>query len=143
MITFQDFEKATNIPLFLAEAISIHQRTELYEVAKSADNYNKQRNETIYNYVQIIFSLTGTPIEDFTASNNKIASNFFHRLNTQRCTYLLGNGVSFTDNKRSRINKDGIEEFTDTTKEKLGKKFDNDLKKLAYDPRSIIWILEL
>lgn len=133
MITFQDFEKATNIPKFLAEAISVHQRTELYKVAKSANNYNKQRNETIYNYVQIIFSLTGTPIEDFTASNNKIASNFFHRLNTQRCTYLLGNGVSFTDNKRSRINKDGVEEFTDTTKEKLGKKFDNDLKKLTYN----------
>ena len=28
MITFQDFEKATNIPKFMAEAISIHQRSE-------------------------------------------------------------------------------------------------------------------
>lgn len=133
MITFQDFEKETNIPKFLASAISIHQRTEIYKIAKSADNYDKQKNETIYNYVQLIFSLTGTPIEDFTASNNKIASNFFHRLNTQRCVYLVGNGVSFSDNKVEKINADGVKEFTDTTKEKLGKKFDNDLKTIIYN----------
>lgn len=133
MITFQDFEKATNISRFLSEAISIHQRTEIYKIAKSADNYDKQKNETIYNYVQLIFSLTGTPIEDFTASNNKIASNFFHRLNTQRCVYLVGNGVSFSDNKAEKINADGVKEFTDTTKEKLGKKFDNDLKTIVYN----------
>ena len=132
MITFQDFEKATDIPKFMAEAISIHQRSEIYEIAKSADNYDKQKNETIYNYVQMIFNLTGTPIEDFTASNNKIASNFFHRLNTQRCVYLLGNGVSFSDNKIERMNKEGIKEFTDTTKQRLGKKFDTDLKELVY-----------
>lgn len=132
MITFQDFEKATDIPKFMAEAISIHQRSEIYEIAKSADNYDKQKNETIYNYVQMIFNLTGTPIEDFTASNNKIASNFFHRLNTQRCVYLLGNGVSFSDNKIERMNEEGIKEFTDTTKQRLGKKFDTDLKELVY-----------
>lgn len=132
MITFQDFEKATNIPKFLSEAISIHQRTDLYKIAKSADNYDKQKNETIYNYIQTIFSLTGTPIEDFTASNNKIASNFFHRLNTQRCVYLVGNGVSFSDNKEEKLNEDGVKEFVDTTKEHLGKKFDTDVKRIIY-----------
>lgn len=133
MITFQDFEKATNIPRFLAEAIFIHQRSDIYKIAKSADNYDKQKNETIYNYVQMIFSLTGTPLEDFTASNNKIACNFFHRLNTQRCVYLLGNGVSFSDNKVEKTNDKGVQEFIDTTKQKLGKKFDTDLKKIVYN----------
>lgn len=133
MITFQDFEKETNIPEFIGTAISAHMRSENYKIAKSADNYDHQKNELIYDYVRLIFTLTGSAVEDFTASNNKIASNFFHRLNTQRCTYLLGNGVSFTEHKKDVVNDDGIVESIDTTKELLGKEFDTDLKDLAYN----------
>lgn len=119
LITFQDFEEATDKKAFIGRAISNHLLDPMYLTARSADAYDRQMNETIYNYVQTIFTLTGEPIEDFTASNNKIASNFFHRLNTQRNTYLLGNGVSFANGG-------------DTTKEKLGNKFDSDLKKAGY-----------
>ena len=132
MLTFQDFEKETDKASFISNAIAEHIHSEEYKTACSANAYDHQLNETIYNYVQLIFSTLGTPIEDFTASNNKIASNFFHRLNTQRCTYLMGNGVSFSDNIQARIGEDGVEIQVDTTKEFLGSKFDNDIFNLVY-----------
>jgi hypothetical protein len=82
-----------------------------------ADTYDRQKNDTIMTYVQKMFSLSGMEIQDFTASNNKIASNFFRRLNVQRNTYSLGNGVSFND---------------EATKEKFGARFDTVLMQAAY-----------
>lgn len=133
MLTFQDFEKSSSKLDFIQEAIAEHVMSEEYKLAKTADLYDRQKNETIYNYVQTIFTLTGSPVEDFTASNNRIASNFFHRLNTQRCTYLLGNGVSFPKNKETQVNEDGQEITVDTTKEALGPDFDTKLKDLGYN----------
>lgn len=95
-----------------------HRASEPYKLAVIADEYDKQRNTTINEAVRRIYSLAGVPTEDFTASNNRIASNFFRRLNTQRCTYSLGNGVTFDD---------------DSIKERLGDKFDTDLYHLAYN----------
>lgn len=132
MYTYQDFTKENSVTQGVTNAITHHINSEMYKTAKSADEYDHQRNETIYNYIKTIFSITGTPLEDFTASNNKIASNFFHRLNTQRCNYLLGNGVSFTDHKQETIGEDGVAVITDLTKETLGNKFDTDLKKIGY-----------
>lgn len=118
MYTFQDFQKEKSIPHAVSVTISKHLNSDEYKIACDADLYDRQKNKTIYEYVHKIFSLTGTPIEDFTASNNKIASNFFRRLNTQRVTYLLGNGISFAEH----------EEYKDT----LGKDFDTKLKNLGY-----------
>lgn len=132
MYTYQDFIKETSITQGIVNAITQHLRSDEYKTAKSADAYDHQKNETIMNYVKTIFTMTGTPVEDFTASNNKLCSNFFRRLNTQRCAYLLGNGVSFTDHKQERIREDGVAVTTDTTKEQLGNRFDSDLKKIAY-----------
>lgn len=134
MYTYQDFEKdkQVNLETALVTAINKHTQSSVYKIAKSADEYDHQRNETIYNYVRMVFTATGTPIEDFTASNNKLASNFFHRLNTQRCTYLLGNGVSFSDNKEEIRDLDGNLVTIDTTKEALGSQFDTDLKDAGY-----------
>lgn len=131
MYTYQDFMAENNVVDAISIAISRHKDSEIYRIAKSADEYDHQRNETIYNYIRLMFTAMGTPVEDFTASNNKIASNFFHRLNTQRCTYLLGNGVSFTNGKQ-RVRENGAVVTKDTTKEALGVKFDTDLKRLVY-----------
>lgn len=132
LYTYQDFERdraSGGVLKAISNAITNHVRSDMYKTAKTADSYDHQRNETILNYVQTIFSMTGTPMEDFTASNNKLCSNFFHRLNTQRCTYLLGNGVSFSDHKERVKDEDGYEVTVDTTKEMLGNRFDTDLKK--------------
>lgn len=132
MYTYQDFEKDGKGLQAITNAITHHLNSDIYKTAKSADEYDHQRNETIINYVKTIFTMTGTPVEDFTASNNKLCSNFFHRLNTQRCVYLLGNGVSFSDHKEETVGEDGVAVTTDTTKEKLGNRFDTDLKNTGY-----------
>lgn len=132
MLTYQDFEKETNIAEFVRKAIQEHMASDEYKTAISADNYDHEQNETINNYVRVIFSMLGTPIEDFTASNAKITSNFFHRLNTQRCMYLLGNGVSFSDHKQTIIDRNGVTSIIDETKHSLGQYFDTDLQTLGY-----------
>ena len=84
MRTFQDFEKASRAgdkEKFISSAIAEHILSPVYQTARDADLYDKQKNRTINEYVRMLFTLTGTPVEDFTASNNKIPSNFFHRLN--------------------------------------------------------------
>ena len=122
MLTYQDFlrEKDKNLPEFIAKAISEHRSSEEYKTAMVADEYDHQKNTTISNYVQTIWSSSGEPIEDFTAANNKITSNFFRRLNTQRCTYSLGNGITFADDPDGKIKK------------ALGSDFDTRLKTAGY-----------
>lgn len=132
MYTYQDFCEEKDVKVAIRLALESHRDSDLYKTAVIADDYDHQKNTTINNYVRTIWTLSGSAIEDFTASNNKISSNFFHRLNTQRNTYSLGNGVSFTDNITTEVDKDGIEKQIDTTKEKLGDKFDTDLSHTAY-----------
>lgn len=126
MLTYQDFVEAgdANREGFVLEAIERHKSGHAYRTACMADAYDRQENTTINTYVQKVFDITGSKLVDFTASNNKIASNFFHRLNTQRTMYSLGQGVSFID-----VDEAGEE---DKTKGKLGKHFDHDLRTLAY-----------
>ena len=117
---------------FLLTSINRHKASEEYKIAVDADAYDKQQNTTILNYIKYMYNSMGDKVEDVTASNNKICSNFFHKLNTQRCNYLLGNGVSFTDHKVESINENGTKTVIDETKEKLGKRFDTILKQGAY-----------
>ena len=117
MLTYQDFLQADNIPDFLRHAIHEHMESDTYRTAKLADTYDKQQNDTIYNYVRTIMTATGQNVRDVTAANNRLASNFFARLNTQRTSYSLGNGITFTDA---------------STKEKLGTDFDSALKDAGY-----------
>lgn len=121
MITYQDFlrakEQNQDVSGFVLMAIQAHKDSDDYKIAKDADLYDRQKNVTINDYVQIMYTISGAAVEDFTASNSKIASNFFHRLNTQRCTYSLGNGIYFANDKDGKL------------KESLGPKFD----KAVYD----------
>lgn len=132
MYTYQDFVEEPDVITGITNAINNHRNSPEYKTAVSADNYDRMQNETIKDYIQTIFNLLGQPMEDFTASNNKLCSNFFHRLNTQRCTYLLGNGVSFTDHVETHTDESGVETKIDTTKEALGDEFDTDLKEAGY-----------
>ena len=118
MKTYQDFlAEQNNITRFIAAAINEYRASEEYRIALLADEYERQKNVTIRQYVKYLYDATGQRVVDYTSANNKIASNFFHRLNTQRCAYSLGNGVSF--NGRA-------------TKDKLGSDFDSRLYSAAY-----------
>ena len=117
MLTYQDFQARGDREAFIRRVISEHTAGEMYRTALIADEYDRQRNSTIYSYVRRLFTLTGAPVRDFTASNMRVASNFFHRLNTQRCAYSLGNGVTFAKGD---------------VRARLGPRFDTDLQRLAY-----------
>ena len=124
--TFQDFEQAkedNDLIEFVAAAIGSYKRSKEYKTAIIADEYDHQRNTTIVNYVKQMYNLSGQEVDDFTSSNNRLCSNFFNRLNTQRCLYSLGKGVSFID-----VGESG----EDTTKKRLGKHFDHDIKEAGY-----------
>lgn len=104
-------------PAFIWRLIQQHQSSPLVKTAKLADLYDERRNVTISQFVQKIFTTNGTAVEDYTASNNRIASNFFNRLNTQRATYSLGNGLTFRD---------------EVTKARLGQDFDTRIMQGGY-----------
>lgn len=108
---------------FVMSCIQAHKSSEEYRTAVLADEYDHQKNRTILEYTRTLYSMSGVETEDFTASNNRLCSNFFNRLNTQRCLYSLGKGVSFVDTGESG---------NDTTKEKLGPHFDHDIKEAGY-----------
>ena len=136
MITYQDYEEklknGESIGSVIESLIATHKSSEDYKLALIADEYDAQRNITILELMQMIYSIDGSKIPDPTASNNKICSNFFHRLNTQKNTYLLGNGVSFSDHKEETLDESGTKTTVDRTKEALGDSFDIDLKDAGY-----------
>ena len=130
MRTYQDFLDEPNRIKFIQEAIADHRNSPEYKIAVDADEYDAQRNVTVNSTVKSLYNIsrkfdekTGhesmgyVKTDDTFSSNHHIASNFFHRLNTERCTYSLGNGVAF----------DG-----ENVKEKLGDKFDTSLFNAAY-----------
>ena len=131
-ISFQDFEKSNDKKSFIREFLNWYRQGDGYRIAVDADKYDRQQNSTIMNYVRFYYSILGQKVPDKYASNNKIASNFFHRLNTQRCTYSLGNGLIFSE---------------ESTKEKLGKDFDTRIydavyKALIHGVSFVFWNLD-
>lgn len=123
--TYQEYEKAKAQGQeldFIKQAINEYKSSEAYAVALDADEYEAERNITIMRFFRWLFADNGTKVEDFTAANNRIASNFFHRLVTQRVAYSLGNGISFAN--AQKVYKNGKWAVNDVTKDKLGKDFD-------------------
>lgn len=120
MLTYQDFLKDPDKPGFIRKLINQHRSSREMSIALDADCYDRQENSTIKNYERVYYDFLGQAKPDPTASNSKLCSAYFPRLNTQRNTYSLGNGVTFAEDKSGRL------------KEKLGKKFDTRLKDAGY-----------
>lgn len=121
LFTYQDFIKDADRKASIRRAINQHMASPEYKTALIADQYDRQLNTTINQYVKVINDYSGNPMVNATAANSKIASNFFYRLNTQLNSYLFGNGVTFAEGK-------GI-------KDKLGLDFDTKLSEWGYFAR--------
>lgn len=126
MLTYSDFEKADDKAKFVLSAISTYRNSDEYRMAEIADEYDAQRNVTIQQTVRKLYTASGAVTEDPTVANNKIACNLFNRLNTQRCMYSLGNGVTFIDPYEA------AKGTVDETKELLGRHFDHVLREAGY-----------
>lgn len=101
---------------FCLAVIADHQASENYRLAMDAEAYYHGENPTIMRYEKVVRDAMGRVHDNPSAANHKIASSFLKFAIRQKCSYLLGNGVSFTDDK---------------TKGKLGKTFDGVLLKTA------------
>lgn len=101
MLTYQNFleikDDAKRRTDFVLNVINEHRSNRMYKTAVAADEYDAERNVTILEFVRTLFSANGQKLTDETASNMKLTSNYFARLNTQRCTYSLGNGLTFQE----------------------------------------------
>ena len=119
MITFQDWEvlKAQDEFSAISKVINDWKSGRVYKTALIADTYDRQENKTISEFAPMYYTIMGVQRVDPTATNTRIASNFFRRLNVQRNTYSLGNGISF--------DVEGV-------KDRFGEKFDTTLMKAAY-----------
>lgn len=132
IITFQEFEKhEKDRAKWLGQAIAQYMRSDEYVLAKEADLYEKQQNTRINQYVRKVYDITGVASVDFTNPNNRIASNFFHRLITQRVSYSLGNGISFASKTQER-QADQTLVIHDATKDELGNDFDDTAYRVGF-----------
>ena len=133
IITFQEFQAhEQDRAKWLGQAIAQYRRSDEYKLALEADLYDRQLNTKITSYVRKVYDITGVASVDFTSPNNRIASNFLHRLITQRVSYSLGNGVSFASRQLVR-DKENKTIISDKTKELLGNKFDDMLYRVGYN----------
>lgn len=105
MYTYQDFmaDCASDSVGAVKKAIQRWSGCEDVRIAREADAYDCQQNITINNFVRLLYENGNVPS---TGQSNKLSSNFFNRLNTQRMTYSLGNGVTFETDVKDRLGKD-------------------------------------
>lgn len=104
-LSYQDFVAAKDKGQFINQFIKFHESTGAYKEALrvifKSMTHRKMRLSCNFS-VFITLARDQKKIDNFS-SNAQICSNFFHKLNTQRCSYSLGNGVFFNDIV-SRIN---------------------------------------
>lgn len=114
MKTFQDLievgKDERNRIEFVQDVIRDHKGSKLYSDALTANEYYAGKNVTITNYCKMIRDAFGRAVPDVWSPNHKIACHYYGYLVNQLVLFLLGNGVSFNGS---------------STKEKLGKNFDN------------------
>lgn len=101
---------------FVKAVVNEHKSSPAYKIAADAELYYAKRNPTINRAQKYVYEEDGTKVPDIWSSNYKLTHGFFRRFVLQQVQYVLSNGVTFQDK---------------TTKDKLGKDFDNRLQELA------------
>lgn len=124
MYTYQDLleiQNDTDKMNFVYSVIQKWKTTEIYRNAVAARQYYNGQNATILQFQKYVTKVTGEQIPDIWSSNFKIPSNFFYRFTTQKINFLLGNGVTWTN--ESTAEKLGTHKYPfDTQLKKAGEK---------------------
>ena len=102
---------------FVRSAINSHKNSDEYEMALTAELYDRRQNKTIMEYQKLLYTISGEAVPDNYSANYKLTSGLFQRLVIQQNQYLLGNGVSWNE---------------ESTSERLGKDFDNRLQEAGH-----------
>lgn len=119
--TFQQAQAAGEQPDFIRRFVQQHCASKPYKMALDADLYDAQKNPGAERFAQayaLMLQRLSKNTKQDTPHPDMVKSNLFRRLNKQRATYSLGNGVFFAD--------DGV------NKERLGQNFDEQIQKAGY-----------
>lgn len=121
MKTYEDLlaigEDDTQKEGFISGAIYDYKNSDFYKTAKDSYEYYRKQNVAILNYIKLLYTLSGEAVPDNYSANYKLMNCFFPMFIKQEVSYLLSNGVTFSD---------------DNTKEKLGgTRFDVALNRVA------------
>lgn len=103
---------------FALSVMRDHQASPEFQTAVVAREYYRGVNTTITNVCKYIRDAFGRNVPDIWSPNHKIACHYYGYLVDQLALFLLGNGVSFSDEK---------------TKERLGKNFDKVVVKILIE----------
>lgn len=123
MRTYQDFEAIRNDPVqkaaFIQSFITEHMSSRPYRLAVDADLYDCQCNSGIDLFLDAMaeIDLKLNHITQKSPRPETVKTNSFRRLNVQRVSYSLSNGITFPGSIK---------------KENLGKNFDEQLYRLGY-----------
>ena len=115
----------------MRNAITSYRNSKEYKKALEEEEYMAGRNVAILETTRVIYDMAGVPQNDFTKANTKIRNRMIHRLVTDRCSYSLGNGISFAG-KAKKVQEDGTTATVDETKDALGDDFDQMVYQWAY-----------
>ena len=102
---------------FVQEAVREHLSSDGYRTAEIAEKYARRQNVTISQYQKLLYTLAGQAVPDNYSANHKCKSGLFPYFITQENSYLLGNGVTFSE---------------DNTKKKLGAGFDETIMQAGF-----------
>ena len=102
---------------FVQEAVREHMASDGYRTAEIAEKYVRRQNVTISQYQKLLYTLAGQAVPDNYSANHKCKSGLFPYFITQENSYLLGNGVTFSE---------------DNTKKKLGAGFDETIMQAGF-----------
>lgn len=109
MLTIQDLQKEMttddNLLQYLIGKIAGFQQSLQYRHALDNSSYYSGENVDINRYEKVVYDMKGKAHADMWTANHKLASHFFTRVVDQDVSYLLGNGINFTE---------------ESTKDKLG-----------------------
>ena len=115
----------------MRNAITSYRNSKEYKKALEEEEYMAGRNVAILETTRVIYDMAGVPQNDFTKANTKIRNRMIHRLVTDRCSYSLGNGISFAG-KTKKLQEDRTTATVDETKDALGDDFDQIVYQWAY-----------
>lgn len=83
---------------FIRSTINEHRESAAYKIANEARLYFNRENPTINRYQKILYDMQGRAHVDMWAANHKLSSSFFRMAVTQKVSYLLSNGTTFSNN---------------------------------------------
>lgn len=120
MYTYQDLEKVGASERARAEfckrAVEAFKSSPEYKQARDGEAYYNKHNTTIETFKKFLYTVTGRQVEDIFSANYRLKTLFFRRLVTQQVQYVLGNGITLSD---------------EGNKAKLGRDFDFKLQSCA------------